>query len=68
MSSSFTHNFIPSFTWGGSSGFATYQTNKAFQTAKKVMERRNEELTEQEQKILLSIFENTSAYRFWEKN
>jgi UDP-N-acetylglucosamine diphosphorylase/glucosamine-1-phosphate N-acetyltransferase len=64
----FPRNFIPSFTWGGSSGFATYQTNKAFQTAKKVMERRNEELTEQEQKILLSIFENTSEYRFWEKN
>ena len=64
----FPRNFIPSFTWGGSSGFATYQTNKAFQTAKKVMERRNEVLTEQEQKILLSIFKNTSEYRFWEKN
>lgn len=64
----FPRNFIPSFTWGGSSGFATYQTNKAFQTAKKVMERRGQELTEIEQKILESIFENTSEYRFWEKN
>ena len=63
----FPRNFIPSFTWGGSSGFATYQTNKAFQTAKKVMERRNEKLTEKEQEILTSIFNNTSEYRFWEK-
>ncbi|MDG1045907.1 MAG: GlmU family protein [Bacteroidia bacterium] len=63
----FPRNFIPSFTWGGSSGFATYQTNKAFQTAKKVMERRNEELTEEEQEILTSIFNNTAEFRFWEK-
>ena len=63
----FPRNFIPSFTWGGSSGFATYQTNKAFQTAKKVMERRNEELTKKEQEILTSIFNDTSELRFWEK-
>ena len=63
----FPRNFIPSFTWGGSSGFATYQTNKAFQTAKKVMERRNEELTEKEQEILTSIFNKTTEFRFWEK-
>ena len=63
----FPRNFIPSFTWSGSSGFATYQTNKAFQTAKKVMERRNEELTKKEQEILTSIFNDTSELRFWEK-
>jgi hypothetical protein len=31
------------------------------------MERRNEKLTEKEQEILTSIFNNTSEYRFWEK-
>ncbi|MBL4888014.1 MAG: GlmU family protein, partial [Flavobacteriaceae bacterium] len=35
--SGFPRNFIPSFSWGGSSGFTTYLTKKAFEVAKVVM-------------------------------
>lgn len=66
--SNFPRNYIPSFTWGGSAGFATYQTDKAFQTAIKVLERRNIIFTEIDKNMLKTIFEETAQYRFWEKN
>ncbi len=62
----FPRNFIPSFTWGGSSGFSTYTIGKSFETASKVMARRNQELTEVEKDILKHIFEASSEHRFWE--
>lgn len=61
--SGFPRNFIPSFSWGGSAGFSTYLTKKAFEVAKIVMERRNIEFTETEAKILEHIFEETSQWR-----
>ena len=39
--SGFSRNFIPSFSWGGSSGFSVYNLLKAYDTAKKVFSRRN---------------------------
>ncbi len=59
----FPRNFIPSFSWGGASGFVTYQTRKAFEVAEKVFERRGLEFDEKEQKILNHIFEETKKYR-----
>ncbi len=35
--SGFPRNFVPSFSWGGSKGFVTYKTNKAFEVAEVVM-------------------------------
>jgi UDP-N-acetylglucosamine diphosphorylase/glucosamine-1-phosphate N-acetyltransferase len=61
--SNFPRNFVPSFSWGGASGFTTYQFNKAAETAKLVFERRNLEFDEKEQKILQHIFEITEKYR-----
>lgn len=61
--SGFPRNFVPSFSWGGASGFTTYMTNKAFQTAKIVMSRRNVEFTQQDAKILEHVFEETKKYR-----
>jgi UDP-N-acetylglucosamine diphosphorylase/glucosamine-1-phosphate N-acetyltransferase len=61
--SGFPRNFVPSFSWGGSSGFTTYLTNKAFQTAKIVMARRNVDFTEEDAKILEHVFEETKKYR-----
>lgn len=55
----FPRNFIPSFSWGGAAGFTTHQLNKAIETAKIVMSRRNQEFTEQDRKILEHIFLNT---------
>jgi len=61
--SNFPRNFIPSFSWGGATGFTTYQLNKATETAKLVFERRSLEFDEKEQKILRHIFEITEKYR-----
>ena len=59
----FPRNFVPSFSWGGASGFTTYLTKKAFETAKIVMARRNVEFSEEDAKILEHIFEITKKYR-----
>lgn len=61
--SGFPRNFVPSYSWGGASGFTTYMTNKAFQTAKIVMARRQVEFTEEDAKILEHVFEETKKYR-----
>ena len=59
----FPRNFVPSFSWGGASGFSTYLTSKACQTAKIVMARRNVDFTEDDAKILEHVFEETKKYR-----
>jgi UDP-N-acetylglucosamine diphosphorylase/glucosamine-1-phosphate N-acetyltransferase len=61
--SGFPRNFVPSFSWGGASGFTTYLTKKAFEVAKVVMSRRHVEFTEGDAKILESVFEHTKKYR-----
>ncbi len=61
--SGFPRNFIPSFSWGGSSGFTTYKTNKAFEVAQVVMARRDVEFTETDKKILTHIFNQTAHWR-----
>jgi UDP-N-acetylglucosamine diphosphorylase/glucosamine-1-phosphate N-acetyltransferase len=59
----FPRNFVPSFSWGGASGFTTYITKKAFETARLVMSRRNVVFDETEAKILEHVFEETKKYR-----
>ena len=61
--SGFPRNFVPSFSWGGASGFTTYITKKAFETAKIVMGRRKVEFTEEDAKIMEHIFEETKKFR-----
>ncbi len=61
--SGFPRNFVPSFSWGGASGFTTYITKKAFETAKIVMSRRHIEFTKQDAEILEYVFEETKKYR-----
>jgi UDP-N-acetylglucosamine diphosphorylase/glucosamine-1-phosphate N-acetyltransferase len=52
----YPRNFIPSFQWGGASGFVTYQFEKAMETAGRMMARRNIILDEVEKEILKNIF------------
>lgn len=61
--SGFPRNFVPSFSWGGHSGFTTYLTSKAFEVAKVVMARRQIEFSEQDAAILLHVFEETKKFR-----
>lgn len=59
----FPRNFIPSFSWGGKSGFVTYKTNKAFEVANIVMKRHNIEFTDEDKAILEQVFEETAVFR-----
>ena len=61
--SGFPRNFVPSFSWGGATGFTTYQLKKVFEVAKVVMKRRGLELTEADEKILRHVFDETSKNR-----
>ena len=61
--SGFQRNFIPSFTWGGVSGFTTYDIKKAIRVATRVFERREIEFNEIEQNILTSVFKLTYKNR-----
>jgi hypothetical protein len=63
----YPRNFIPSFSWGGPSGFETYRFDKAYDTAQRVTDRRHITLTEEDEKILKYIFEETAQYRTWER-
>ena len=66
--SGFPRNFVPSYAWGGASGFTTYQTRKAFEVADVVMKRRKKELNDIEREILEHVFEESAQYRVWEKD
>lgn len=59
----FPRNFIPSFSWGGASGFSTYMPNKAFEAAKVMMARRGVAFNEIEAAILNHVFEETKKWR-----
>ncbi len=61
--SGFPRNFVPSFSWGGASGFVTYQTHKAFEVAKIVMDRRHIVFTDQDKAILEHVFEVSKKWR-----
>lgn len=55
----FPPNFIPSFSWGGSTGFTTYKIKEAIAVAARVFERRGLVFDAMEQEILTCIFEVT---------
>ncbi|MCB0485401.1 MAG: glucose-1-phosphate thymidylyltransferase, partial [Flavobacteriaceae bacterium] len=61
--SNFPRNFIPSFAWGGSAGFATFKMDKVNEVVEAVMQRRNIEYDEKEKRILEHVFELTKKYR-----
>ncbi|MFD0837018.1 GlmU family protein [Mariniflexile aquimaris] len=61
--SGYPRNFIPSFSWGGSNGFTTYLTKKAFEVAEVVMSRRNIAFSDEDKAILEHVFEETKKYR-----
>ena len=61
--SDFPRNFVPSFSWGGASGFKTYALNKAYEVAEVVMARRDIEFDDFDKRILEKVFEITSKFR-----
>ena len=63
----FPRNFIPSFAWGGATGFTTFKIDKALKTASMAMERRQQKLTEVDINILKEIYSRSSVFRTWER-
>ena len=63
----FPRNFIPSFAWGGASGFTTFQFGKSLEAATKAMGRRSVSLGEIDRTILEEVFNLESEFRVWEK-
>ena len=61
--SGFPRNFIPSFSWGGSSGFIVHRIDKFFKTAEIVLARRNEILCDNDIAILSHVYSMTKSYR-----
>ncbi len=59
----FPKKFIPSFSWGGATGFETYKIDKCFEVAETVMARRNKKITTETKKILEHLFEITGGFR-----
>ncbi|WP_291869211.1 GlmU family protein [Maribacter sp.] len=59
----FPRNFIPSFSWGGASGFTSYQPKRAFEVAKVMMARRGVEFNDVEADILTTVYELTKKWR-----
>ena len=63
FSAGFPRNFVPSFSWGGTSGFSTYLPKKAFEAAEVAMARREVAFTEADERILLRVFEESAKFR-----
>ncbi len=59
----FPRNYVPSFCWGGTVGYSTYQLRKVFEVAEKVMERRGVKFDELEKNIISSVFKLTESHR-----
>ena len=59
----FPRNFIPSFSWGGASGFQQYAINKAIDVAEKVYARREMPLTDIDKDILKHIHSLDEKWR-----
>lgn len=62
----FPAKFIPSYAWGGSDGFQTFDLNKSLEVAERVMERRSVKLTPEDKAILTKIHADSAKYRGWE--
>lgn len=60
----YQRNFVPSFSWGGTSGFSGYNIKKAIDVAKAVYARRGKEFDEIEEDILINIYDETANNRF----
>ncbi len=52
----FPPKWIPNFSWGGANGLAAYRYEKAIEVAKAVMQRRNTQMTPEEEALLMELF------------
>lgn len=61
--SGFPPKEIPSFSWGGDSGFITYDLDKSIHTAASVLKRRNIDMSDADRDLFRKIFNMTKELR-----
>lgn len=61
--SGYQRNFIPSFSWGGTSGYKIFDIRKAIGVAKAMFARRDIEFDEIEKEIMINVFDQTATHR-----
>lgn len=59
----FHRNFIPSFSWGSTSGFKIYDIKKAIKVATAMFSRRNMDFDDIEKELLISAYEQSAENR-----
>ncbi|MGL4292519.1 MAG: putative sugar nucleotidyl transferase [Bacteroidales bacterium] len=59
----FPRNFVPSFSEGGNSGFSDVVLSKFFQSASRMMARRDKDLTEEDRTIFEFIYTQAENYK-----
>ena len=55
----FPRQFVPSFSWGGPSGYKKYNFKKAVEVAKRVYARRDKEFDKADEAILKTVYDET---------
>jgi UDP-N-acetylglucosamine diphosphorylase/glucosamine-1-phosphate N-acetyltransferase len=63
----YPRNFIPSFSWGGASGFDTFKLDKFAEVAERVMSRRGLAYNAVEEDVIKEVFKQTEGDRVWAK-
>ena len=61
--SGFPRKFVPSFSWGGPSGYINYELEKAIQVISLTKEKKDENLSEKEKNVLAAIYKISEKYR-----
>ncbi|MEZ5195233.1 MAG: GlmU family protein [Bacteroidales bacterium] len=59
----FHRNFIPSFSWGSTSGFKIYDIKKAIKVAEAMFARRGIDFDNIERELLMNVYEQTAENR-----
>ncbi|RJP35335.1 MAG: hypothetical protein C4527_00690 [Candidatus Omnitrophota bacterium] len=59
----FPPKYIPSFSWGGAERMVEYRFEKCMQVARRVMQRRKQELTQVEEDVFRTIYDTTAEKR-----
>ncbi len=59
----FPPKYIPSFSWGGAGGLQEYRLEKCLQVARRVMGRRQLDLTSAGEQVIRHVFEETAGER-----
>ncbi|EON75578.1 Glucose-1-phosphate thymidylyltransferase [Lunatimonas lonarensis] len=64
----FPKKLVPSFAWGGPTGFSSFELKKFEDAASRAMALKGESFLEVDRSILQHVFELTRSFRIWDKD